>query len=375
MECYFLRLLLHHISGPTSFADLRVVNCVCCSNYRAACLTLGLIEDDNHLHSAITEAANCQSPQFLRRLFAIILTSCEPADLASLWTQHRESLAEDYFRDSQFDNELIRNSVFNDCLIRIEDLLIEMGGQSLESYDLQLDRSLSELRHYQVFYAIEEQIAFVDEHERQLTNEQDIVYQQFLSNVNTKSSGIVFLDAPGGTCKTFLINLILAKLRSQHLVALATVSSGIAATLLAGGRTVVALATASSGIAATLLAGGRTVVALATESSGIAATPLAGGRTVVALAAASSGIAATLLAGGRTVHSTFKVPLNIHQQDTPTCSIKKGTTLAKTLSECRAIIVDEAPMTHKVAFEAIDRSLQDIFSNTAPFGGIPTLLC
>ena len=59
MECYFLRLLLHHISGPTSFADLRVANGVCCTNYRAACLALGLVEDDNHLHSAITEAANC----------------------------------------------------------------------------------------------------------------------------------------------------------------------------------------------------------------------------------------------------------------------------------------------------------------------------
>ena len=186
MECYFLRLLLHHISGPTSFADLRLSNGVCCTNYRAACLTLGLIEDDNHLHSAITEAANCQSPQLLKRFVCNLLTSCEPADPASLWTQHRESLAEDYFRDSQFDNELIGNSVFNDCLIRIEDLVIEMGGQSLESYGLQLDRSLSELRHNQVFYAIEEQIAFVDEHGRQPTNEQDIVYQQFLSSVNTK---------------------------------------------------------------------------------------------------------------------------------------------------------------------------------------------
>ena len=119
--------------------------------------------DAHHLYSAITEAANCQSSQLLRRLFAIILTSCEPADPASLSPQQRESLAEDYFRD----DELTRNSVFNECLIRVEDLVIEVGGQSLERYGLQVDRSLSELCHYQVVYAIEEQIAFVDEHEHQ----------------------------------------------------------------------------------------------------------------------------------------------------------------------------------------------------------------
>ena len=48
---------------------------------------------------------------------------------------------------------------------------------------------------------------------------------------------MLFFDAPGGTGKTFLINLILAKLRSEGNIALATASSGIAATLLTGGRT------------------------------------------------------------------------------------------------------------------------------------------
>jgi hypothetical protein len=46
-----------------------------------------------------------------------------------------------------------------------------------------------------------------------------------------------FLDAPGGTGKTFLISLILAEIRSNNGIALAIASSGIAATLLDGGRT------------------------------------------------------------------------------------------------------------------------------------------
>ena len=44
--------------------------------------------------------------------------------------------------------------------------------------------------------------------------------------------------APGGTGKTFLYNTLLAQVRSQSQIALRLASSGIAALLLSGGRTV-----------------------------------------------------------------------------------------------------------------------------------------
>ena len=47
-----------------------------------------------------------------------------------------------------------------------------------------------------------------------------------------------FIDGPGGTGKTYLYNILLAKVRSQRHIALATASSGIAALTLTGGRTV-----------------------------------------------------------------------------------------------------------------------------------------
>ena len=47
----------------------------------------------------------------------------------------------------------------------------------------------------------------------------------------------LFLDAPGDTSKTFLINLQLAKVRFDRKISLAVASSGIVATLLEGGRT------------------------------------------------------------------------------------------------------------------------------------------
>jgi hypothetical protein len=48
---------------------------------------------------------------------------------------------------------------------------------------------------------------------------------------------IEFIDAPGGTGKIFPLNHLLAHVRSQKQIAIAVASSGIAATLLSGGRT------------------------------------------------------------------------------------------------------------------------------------------
>ncbi|CAI0422978.1 unnamed protein product [Linum tenue] len=88
---------------------------------------------------------------------------------------------------------------------------------------------------------------------------------------------------------------------------------------------------------------------------------------------ASSGIAATLLPKATTAHSRFKIPLTL--DTTSTCPIKKGTHLAELIGEASLIIWDEAPMTHRLAFEAVDRRFCDIMnvplrgSLYKPFGG------
>ena len=53
-----------------------------------------------------------------------------------------------------------------------------------------------------------------------------------------KKAGLIFLDAPGGTGKTFVINLIVKKLTLLQKIVIATASSGIAATLILRGQTV-----------------------------------------------------------------------------------------------------------------------------------------
>jgi ATP-dependent DNA helicase PIF1 len=48
---------------------------------------------------------------------------------------------------------------------------------------------------------------------------------------------VFFVDGPGGTGKTFLYKAILARVRSEGLIGIATATSGIAASILPGGRT------------------------------------------------------------------------------------------------------------------------------------------
>lgn len=50
-------------------------------------------------------------------------------------------------------------------------------------------------------------------------------------------SSIIFIDAPGGTGKAFVTNFILAKVKGDGDVAIAVTLSGIAATLMFGGKT------------------------------------------------------------------------------------------------------------------------------------------
>ena len=73
--------------------------------------------------------------------------------------------------------------------------------------------------------------------EQRLTPDQCDVYGNILTNVDSRQGVIMFLDAPGGTGKTFLLNLLLAKIRMRRSIAIAVAFSSIAATLLDGGRT------------------------------------------------------------------------------------------------------------------------------------------
>ena len=315
-ECFFLRLLLHHQTGCCSFENLRTVDGNLYPSFREACRALGLLEDDAHWRTAMEEASAHASPHSLRVLFSILLTSCQLADPLHLWETHKNSMTEDLLhRYRQATREFdapFTPALYNDALIRIEDIVHEISGDNLTHFGLPTtnrthsDSAASDYAR-ETAYDVAVLQQFLDENEENLTVDQRIIYDRIIQLIDEKRGGFLFIDAPGGTGKTYLAKMALSRIRSQRLIALAT---------------------------------------------------------------ASSGIASQLLPNGRTSHSTFKIPLDLTSSDQPMCNIKKGTQTAKLIKECSAVFWDESTMMNRVALEAVDRTFRDIRDCQKIFGGV-----
>jgi hypothetical protein len=70
-----------------------------------------------------------------------------------------------------------------------------------------------------------------------LNEEQRAVYDEIISSIDTEDGGLFFVDGPDRTGKTFLYRALLATIRSQKKIVVATATSGVAASILPSGRT------------------------------------------------------------------------------------------------------------------------------------------
>lgn len=114
--------------------------------------------------------------------------------------------------------------IYNETLIMIEDMFLLMANKVLSCLGMTApnrhmhDALNHELQREQQ-YDIEAFAETVRTNGPQLNQEQKIAYNILIEAVNSGSGGIYFLDAPG-TGKTFLISLLLARIRSRNDVAL-----------------------------------------------------------------------------------------------------------------------------------------------------------
>ncbi|XP_073359004.1 uncharacterized protein [Aegilops tauschii subsp. strangulata] len=70
-----------------------------------------------------------------------------------------------------------------------------------------------------------------------LNSDQRAAYDEIMSAIDRDEGGVFFVDGPGGTGKTFLYRALLAMVRGQKKIAIATATSGVAASIMPGGRT------------------------------------------------------------------------------------------------------------------------------------------
>ncbi|XP_044575183.1 ATP-dependent DNA helicase PIF1-like [Cotesia glomerata] len=169
-----------------------------------------------------------------------------PGPSTNLWDNHKDSMTDDIlYRHRTRCNDLaisFSDAMYNEALIAIEDLCIAIANLPISHFGMSSpNRSASDLlntdMNRELQYDTIEMASIVSRNVPLLNNEQKIIYDRIMLAVSAGQGGFFFLDAPGGTGKTFLISLLLAEIRSKNGIALAVASSGIAATLLDGGRT------------------------------------------------------------------------------------------------------------------------------------------
>ncbi|XP_071684932.1 uncharacterized protein [Lolium perenne] len=234
-ERYYLRVLLNNVVGATSFEDLRTVDGFVCPSFREAAERRGLVEADNTIDECLTEAELFQMPSSLRRLFATILVFCEPSDVRGLWDRHFEAMSDDY-RRSQTCPRAIEQMVLHD----VRNMLQSMG-KDIESFPLpQIDQSYDTMGG-EVREIIEESMIEAGSEDAclasSLNSEQKYAFDKILGAIDSDNGGVFFVDGPGGTGKTFLYRALLGRIRSEGKIAVATATSGVAASIMPGGRT------------------------------------------------------------------------------------------------------------------------------------------
>jgi hypothetical protein len=307
---YFLRMLLHHQKGPTSFTDLRTVDGTVHDTYKSAARALGLLSDDQEIVYALEETWHFGSSDKLRNLFAILLNYSEISDPEAIFEQFINMMMDD-FRNKRKYNYISEEDMKNRCLIELDDLLQDMGSSMAQFPVLpqpsQAQDTLAETRAFRrERYHENVQLEKLDGLRVKLANNQQQldIFDRISDAIDGGHGEQFVINAPGGCGKTFLFDCISTYARSKGLIA---------------------------------------------------------------LCCASTGIAAWNLEGGRTAHSMFKIPINADIDSTS--NIRAQTSEAAVIREAQVIIWDEIFNVHQYNIAVVERLLRDVMGNKRPFGG------
>ncbi|XP_052625735.1 uncharacterized protein LOC128132801 [Lactuca sativa] len=235
-ERYYLRILLSKIRCPKSYDDLKFFNGLKVATFRESALLRGYLIDDNSQQLCLQEASIFHMPYELRRLFATILVYTCPNNPRQLWSSFEDMMLEDLVNSNKYTHREARKHALQQV-----DFFLQSIGRQLHEFDvLPHDFLYNDLQDETRDIRAEKSIIVSEADLRAIENlneKQRIAFNEIIERVNCKKSGAFFIDGPGGTGKTFLYRALLAKIRSQGDIALATATSGIAASLLPGGRT------------------------------------------------------------------------------------------------------------------------------------------
>ncbi|XP_073152242.1 uncharacterized protein [Henckelia pumila] len=235
-ERFYLRILLNHVRGPTSFEELMTVNGVIYTTFKEAAEIRGLLQHDDYVRHCMQESCSVKMPSSLRRLFVSILVFCQPTRVRELWDEYHPYMSEDYGRSNSSNNFFITNKL----LLELRRLL-HQHKMKLNDFDLPMI-SVEFLDDSPLLRIIEDELSIqISEEDLRsvqcLNSQQRVAFETIVQSIMCNHPKLFFIDGPGGSGKTFLYRSILAYLRKKGKIIIAVATSGIAAILLPGGRT------------------------------------------------------------------------------------------------------------------------------------------
>uniref|UniRef100_A0A0L8HLX3 ATP-dependent DNA helicase n=1 Tax=Octopus bimaculoides TaxID=37653 RepID=A0A0L8HLX3_OCTBM len=120
-ELFHLRILLHNVTGATSFDDLKSADGNVCPTFQEACLRRGLISDDREIRCAMEETASIRIGDSLREFVATMLIYYRPPDPRSFWEEWKLELAHDLMHQNNVNQ--LNPCIENEVLIRLQEHL------------------------------------------------------------------------------------------------------------------------------------------------------------------------------------------------------------------------------------------------------------
>ena len=215
-------------------------------NKPVSCMARGLLEFDDEWDICLTEASCFQTGHQLRQLFTTILLYNNPTDPRTLFNKYSRHLSDDcrYRLQNYFHIPFPTDQQIISLSLEFIRILLEQSNKSLIDFNLsepiiRIDNlhGVPQIIAEEMNYDISELQSKYHAGYQQANADQKQIIDLVLSAVDSENGQIFFIDGPGGTGKTFIENLILARVRSLNQIALAVASSGIASILLEGGRT------------------------------------------------------------------------------------------------------------------------------------------
>ncbi|XP_026384362.1 uncharacterized protein LOC113279939 [Papaver somniferum] len=130
-ERFFLRLILMHVRGATSYENLLTVEGRICQTFKNAVEARGLLENDNSLRACMAEAATNKMPSAMRTLSGSILVFCNIVDTRKLWDEFFNVMVEYYASSSDTSSAYLSYR-----LLRELNHMLHQHGKRLKDYDL-----------------------------------------------------------------------------------------------------------------------------------------------------------------------------------------------------------------------------------------------